>query len=89
MQKSASEKVVAAVTLIVNTTIPKVYIKSSYASETTLTDGKRVNYYFGNVGLFRFDIDGKEFGEECSRLNLSEMAGAQHHRSFCIKDAST
>lgn len=36
-----------------------IHIKSSYASETPVTDGKRVYCYFGNVGVFCFDLDGK------------------------------
>jgi outer membrane protein assembly factor BamB len=33
--------------------------KNSYASETPVTDGERVYAYFGNVGLFAFDMTGK------------------------------
>ena len=33
--------------------------KNSYASETPVTDGERVYAYFGNVGLFAFDMNGK------------------------------
>ncbi|HEV3116187.1 MAG TPA: PQQ-binding-like beta-propeller repeat protein, partial [Gemmataceae bacterium] len=36
------------------------HIKNSYASETPVTDGERVYAYFGNVGLFCYDNDGKE-----------------------------
>jgi outer membrane protein assembly factor BamB len=35
------------------------HIKNSYASETPVTDGERVYAYFGNVGLFCYDFDGK------------------------------
>ncbi len=35
------------------------HIKNSYASETPVTDGQRVYAYFGNVGLFCYDLDGK------------------------------
>ena len=35
------------------------HLKNSYASETPVTDGERVYFYFGNVGLFAFDMDGK------------------------------
>ena len=34
--------------------------KNSFASETPVTDGERVYAYIGNVGLFTFDMDGKE-----------------------------
>ncbi len=37
-----------------------VHIKNTYASETPVTDGRRVYFYFGNVGLFCFDLEGKE-----------------------------
>jgi outer membrane protein assembly factor BamB len=36
------------------------HIKNTYASETPVTDGERVYAYFGNVGIFCFDLDGKE-----------------------------
>jgi outer membrane protein assembly factor BamB len=35
------------------------HLKNSYASETPVTDGERVYAYFGNLGLFCFDKDGK------------------------------
>ena len=37
-----------------------IHIKSSYASETPVTDGERVYCYFGNLGMFCFDLEGKE-----------------------------
>jgi len=37
-----------------------IHLKSSYASETPVTDGERVYCYFGNVGVFCFDMDGNE-----------------------------
>ena len=33
--------------------------KNSYASETPVTDGKRVYAYFGNVGVFCLDMEGR------------------------------
>ena len=36
-----------------------IHLKNSYASETPTTDGKNVYFYFGNVGVFAFDLDGK------------------------------
>jgi outer membrane protein assembly factor BamB len=36
-----------------------LHVKNSYASETPVTDGQQVYAYFGNVGLFSFDLDGK------------------------------
>ena len=35
------------------------HLKNSFASETPVTDGERVYAYFGNVGVFAFDVDGK------------------------------
>ena len=37
-----------------------MHLKSSYASETPVTDGERIYCYFGNVGIFCFDLDGTE-----------------------------
>jgi outer membrane protein assembly factor BamB len=36
-----------------------IHIKNSYASETPVTDGERVYFYFGNIGVFAYDLDGK------------------------------
>src|SRR5262245_61230910 len=38
------------------------HIKNSYASETPVTDGERIYAYFGNVGLFCYDLEGKDLG---------------------------
>jgi len=35
------------------------HLKNTYASETPATDGERVYAYFGNLGMFVFDMDGK------------------------------
>lgn len=35
------------------------HIKNSLASETPTTDGERIYVYFGNVGLYCYDMDGK------------------------------
>ena len=37
-----------------------VHLKNTYASETPVTDGERVYAYFGNLGLFCLDMNGKE-----------------------------
>ena len=37
-----------------------IHTKNSYASETPVTDGERVYAYFGNVGIFCLDFEGKE-----------------------------
>jgi outer membrane protein assembly factor BamB len=36
-----------------------IHPKNSYASETPVTDGERVYAYFGGVGLFCYDLDGR------------------------------
>lgn len=36
------------------------HLKNSYASETPVTDGQRIYAYFGGIGLFCYDFDGKE-----------------------------
>src|SRR5215475_2693725 len=40
--------------------VPKTshHLKNTYASETPATDGERVYAYFGNIGLYCFDLDG-------------------------------
>jgi len=38
--------------------LPK-HLKNSYSSETPVTDGERVYFYFGNAGLFAFDMEGR------------------------------
>jgi outer membrane protein assembly factor BamB len=35
------------------------HLKNSYASETPLTDGKRLYAYFGEAGLFAYDLEGR------------------------------
>jgi outer membrane protein assembly factor BamB len=37
-----------------------IHIKNTFASETPVTDGERVYAYFGNLGIFCYDLDGKE-----------------------------
>jgi len=36
------------------------HVKNTYASETPVTDGERVYAYFGNVGLFCYDLKGQK-----------------------------
>jgi len=38
----------------------QLHLKNTYASETPVTDGERVYAYFGNVGLFCYDLEGKK-----------------------------
>jgi outer membrane protein assembly factor BamB len=37
----------------------QLHVKNTYASETPVTDGERLYAYFGNVGLFCYDLGGK------------------------------
>ena len=37
-----------------------IHLKNTYASETPVTDGERVYAYFGNLGLYCLDLDGRE-----------------------------
>ena len=41
-----------------------IHLKSSFASETPVTDGVRVYAYFGNIGLFCFDLQGELIWEK-------------------------
>jgi outer membrane protein assembly factor BamB len=36
-----------------------LHIKNTYASETPVTDGERIYAYFGNLGVFCYDLDGR------------------------------
>ena len=36
-----------------------LHLKNTYASETPVTDGQRVYAYFGNLGFYCLDLDGK------------------------------
>lgn len=36
-----------------------IHLKNSFASETPVTDGRNVYVYFGNLGIFCFDFEGK------------------------------
>jgi outer membrane protein assembly factor BamB len=40
-----------------------IHLKSSYASETPVTDGERVYCSFGNLGVYCFDMEGKKLWE--------------------------
>ena len=40
--------------------VEPVHIKNTYATETPVTDGERVYFYFGNLGVFCFDMQGNE-----------------------------
>lgn len=40
------------------------HLKNTYASETPVTDGERVYAYFGNLGLFCYDLNGKQIWKQ-------------------------
>jgi len=70
-----------------------VHIKNTYASETPVTDGERVYFYFANVGVFCFDLDGKELWHKKlepvkMRYNWGTAASPMLHgdRLFIIND---
>lgn len=53
-----------------------LHIKNTYASETPVTDGQRIYAYFGNVGLFCYDLDGKSlWSKEFASLKTSNNWG--------------
>ena len=61
------------------------HLKNSYASETPVTDGERVYAYFGNVGLFVFDMRGtpvwsKPMGPFKTRYGWGTAASPVLHR---------
>ncbi len=61
------------------------HLKNSYASETPATDGERVYVYFGNVGLFAFDMQGRpawsrEFDTVKTRYGWGTAASPVVHR---------
>ena len=57
-----------------------IHLKSSYASETPVTDGERVYCYFGNLGVFCFDLDGKEVWPTRPGPGRPGTAGARRRR---------
>ncbi len=51
-----------------------LHIKNSYASETPVTDGRHVYAYFGNVGIFCFDLNGKPVWSKRMRARPTRYA---------------
>ena len=39
--------------------LSSIHVKNTFASETPVTDGQRVYAYFGNLGIYCYDLDGK------------------------------
>ena len=59
------------------------HLKNTYASETPVTDGEHIYAYFGNVGLFCLDMDGRlvwsqpvRRRRDARRLGHRRVAGA-------------
>lgn len=70
-----------------------VHLKNTYASETPVTDGERVYAYFGNLGLFALDWNGKEIwsqklGQFKTRAGWGTAASPVLHkdRIFIVND---
>lgn len=69
------------------------HLKNSYASETPVTDGEHVYAYFGSVGLFCLDRDGKQiwsqpFGPFETRYGWGTAASPVLHkgRIYVVND---
>ena len=69
------------------------HIKNSLASETPVTDGTRVYAYFGNVGIFTYDMDGnllwkKDLGRYRTAQNWGTASSPVLHgdRLFIVDD---
>jgi hypothetical protein len=61
------------------------HLKNSYAAETPVTDGERVYAYFGDVGLFAFDMEGKALWSK--PMDAFEMqTGFGHAKSPVVDD---
>ena len=70
-----------------------IHLKSSYASETPITDGERVYCYFGNLGLYCFDLEGNEvwrkaFDPKATRYGWGTAASPILHegRLYVVND---
>jgi len=61
-------------------------------SETPVTDGERVYAYFGNQGLFCYDLEGKRSGRKSgsrrrrSSVGHGRLAGAPQGRLYVVND---
>ncbi len=60
----ADGKILWQKTVHTGTPAEPVHIKNTYASETPVTDGERVYFYFGNLGVFCFDLQGREIWQK-------------------------
>ena len=62
------------------------HLKNSYAAETPVTDGERVYAYFGDIGLFVYDMDGKPLWSR-SMDALEMQTGFGHAASPVVDDS--
>ena len=65
------------------------HLKNSYASETPVTDGERVYVYFGNVGVWALDMEGKvvwnkRLEENPTRLGWGTAASPVLHENTLV-----
>ena len=70
-----------------------LHVKNTHASETPVTDGERLYAYFGNIGLFCYDLKGgelwsKKLGTFKTRYNWGTAASPVLHkdRLFIVND---
>ncbi len=70
-----------------------IHVKASYASETPVSDGERVYAYFGNVGLFCYDLKGEQLWSKAwdvvpTQLNWGTGASPVLHedRIYIVND---
>jgi len=70
-----------------------LHLKNTYASETPVTDGKRIYAYFGNQGLYALDLEGKvlwsqKWGAFKTRNGWGTAASPVLHRDriFVVND---
>lgn len=69
------------------------HLKNTFASETPVTDGERIYAYFGNLGVFAYDLDGnpawsKLFDPVRTRFGWGTAASPMLHKTslFIIND---
>ena len=61
--------------------------KNTYASETPVTDGRRVYVYLGNIGLFSYTLDGKrDWMTPIAARRRSISTSARRHHPCCTTD---
>jgi len=71
-----------------------IHIKNTYASETPVTDGERVFVYFGELGVFAYDLEGEKLWEKSypplpMRFGWGTAASPVVHgeRLFIVRDS--